>query len=461
VSDRNIPSKPASNPSEHRYAEMEAARNAAEDAYFVPRHTISRTSLQEEIFRAGFERAYWPQVDRVETLKRELAEARSHHPMDSFRLALSRLSQEIERLRAALAQCYEHLDDQYKIVGIVDAALAGVPPYEFSRAADETTARRFTGVGELERSGYIPAGSAVERESERNEPVSRPVMNPPADEAEAGNRIHAAPGQADRDAACRGQTGLSSRPEARPVMPTAQNPLGPHGGVAAPGKGIPGAASAGESVDSRLAGDAPDHRSARGAEARHSERSEPAAGVSGNAGTVGGSSSDTCEHLWMPSIDVYAAEQCGRCLAIRSLTSLPAEETSDVTAERIAGGAEHRFMLWLMKEIPAGTVISSPAWWSPRIFRAVEQAMRAEEAKPQWDCRCDSPSCPYCGPRLAEKTDPMDDFEGLWAPTETKPASPEAASFGVCAIKRVSKLARSVRRAAGAMAKRARRNRHR
>src|SRR6185312_14292909 len=120
---------------------MEAARNAAEDAYFVPRHTISRTSLQEEIFRAGFERAYWPQVDRVETLKRELAEARSHHPMDSFRLALSRLSQEIERLRAALAQCYEHLDDQYKIVGIVDAALAGVPPYEFSRAADETTGR--------------------------------------------------------------------------------------------------------------------------------------------------------------------------------------------------------------------------------------------------------------------------------------------------------------------------------
>jgi len=80
------------------------------------------------------------------------------------------------------------------------------------------------------------------------------------------------------------------------------------------------------------------------------------------------------------------------------------EETSDVTAERIAGGAEHRFMLWLMKEIPAGTVISSPTWWSPRIFRAVEQAMRAEEAKPQWDCRCDSPSCPHCGPRLAEKT---------------------------------------------------------
>jgi hypothetical protein len=50
--------------------------------------------------------------------------------------------------------------------------------------------------------------------------TSRPVMNPPA-QAEAGNRVHAAPGQADRDAARRGKTGPSSRTEARPVMPTA------------------------------------------------------------------------------------------------------------------------------------------------------------------------------------------------------------------------------------------------
>lgn len=51
--------------------------------------------------------------------------------------------------------------------------------------------------------------------------TSRPVMNPPA-QAEAGNRVHAAPGQADLDAARRGKTAPSSRPEARPVMRTEQ-----------------------------------------------------------------------------------------------------------------------------------------------------------------------------------------------------------------------------------------------
>jgi hypothetical protein len=35
-------------------------------------------------------------------------------------------------------------------------------------------------------------------------PTSRPVMNPPADEAEAGNRANTAPRQADPDAPCRG-----------------------------------------------------------------------------------------------------------------------------------------------------------------------------------------------------------------------------------------------------------------
>lgn len=68
------------------------------------------------------------------------------------------------------------------------------------------------------------------------------------------------------------------------------NPIGPHGGIAAPGRGIPDAASAGVSVNSRLEVDAPDHRSACGAEGRHSERSEPTAGVPGNAGAPGGSS---------------------------------------------------------------------------------------------------------------------------------------------------------------------------
>lgn len=55
------------------------------------------------------------------------------------------------------------------------------------------------------------------------EHISRPVMNSPADEAEARDRANAAPPQADHDAGCRGETGSSSWPEARPVRATAHS----------------------------------------------------------------------------------------------------------------------------------------------------------------------------------------------------------------------------------------------
>lgn len=48
------------------------------------------------------------------------------------------------------------------------------------------------------------------------------VMNPPADEAEAGNLVHGAPRQADPAAPGRGKSGLTSGSEARPVTPTEQ-----------------------------------------------------------------------------------------------------------------------------------------------------------------------------------------------------------------------------------------------
>lgn len=51
-------------------------------------------------------------------------------------------------------------------------------------------------------------------------PTGRPVMNPPADEAEAGNRANTAPRQADPAAPGRGETGASSGSEARPVTAT-------------------------------------------------------------------------------------------------------------------------------------------------------------------------------------------------------------------------------------------------
>lgn len=55
------------------------------------------------------------------------------------------------------------------------------------------------------------------------------------------------------------------------------------------------------------------------------------------------------------------------------------DETSDVPTFPIAGDAEARFMVWLMKEMPAGTVIGAPSWWSPRIFKAVLRAIEVQE----------------------------------------------------------------------------------
>jgi hypothetical protein len=51
--------------------------------------------------------------------------------------------------------------------------------------------------------------------------TSRPVMNSPA-QAEARDRVHAAPGQADSPAVRRVMAGPLSESEARPVMPTAR-----------------------------------------------------------------------------------------------------------------------------------------------------------------------------------------------------------------------------------------------
>lgn len=52
--------------------------------------------------------------------------------------------------------------------------------------------------------------------------TSRPVMNSPA-QAEARDRVHAAPTQPDLDGGRRGMSGPITEPEARPVMPTAQS----------------------------------------------------------------------------------------------------------------------------------------------------------------------------------------------------------------------------------------------
>lgn len=51
--------------------------------------------------------------------------------------------------------------------------------------------------------------------------ISRQVMNPPADEAEAGNLANTAPRQSDSHDPRRGETELSCESEARPVTLTA------------------------------------------------------------------------------------------------------------------------------------------------------------------------------------------------------------------------------------------------
>lgn len=49
---------------ERYYAEMEAARNQAEDEYFKARPQLARTISEETLFRAGFERAFKAAWDR-------------------------------------------------------------------------------------------------------------------------------------------------------------------------------------------------------------------------------------------------------------------------------------------------------------------------------------------------------------------------------------------------------------
>ncbi len=48
------------------YAEMEAARNTASEAYFSARPQIIITGREQMLFNAGFERAFKPLWDRLQ-----------------------------------------------------------------------------------------------------------------------------------------------------------------------------------------------------------------------------------------------------------------------------------------------------------------------------------------------------------------------------------------------------------
>lgn len=61
---------------ERYYAEMEAARNWAEEEYFSARPQLLATGIERSLFRAGFERAYsslWNQTQKIAKLEKIIA----------------------------------------------------------------------------------------------------------------------------------------------------------------------------------------------------------------------------------------------------------------------------------------------------------------------------------------------------------------------------------------------------
>jgi hypothetical protein len=53
------------------YAEMEAARNESEKAYFGARPHLAKQVNSQKLFRAGFERAFEPLWNRLVSLERQ------------------------------------------------------------------------------------------------------------------------------------------------------------------------------------------------------------------------------------------------------------------------------------------------------------------------------------------------------------------------------------------------------
>lgn len=84
-------SNPNNDSTEQYYAEMEAARNTAMDAYFIARPQILRTHALESIFRAGFERAFammWAASNAV----REVTAVETTDARDAARYRIVRVS---------------------------------------------------------------------------------------------------------------------------------------------------------------------------------------------------------------------------------------------------------------------------------------------------------------------------------------------------------------------------------
>ncbi|MEQ7866530.1 hypothetical protein ACCP99_08050 [Xanthomonas sp. NCPPB 3443] len=52
------------------------------------------------------------------------------------------------------------------------------------------------------------------------------------------------------------------------------------------------------------------------------------------------------------------------------------EALSELQAAPAAAGVPELFVQWLEREMPPGTIIGKPAWWAPKLARALRSAER-------------------------------------------------------------------------------------
>ena len=78
--------------------------------------------------------------------------------------------------------------------------------------------------------------------------------------------------------------------------------------------------------------------------------------------------------------DINAEFHAAYAAMLAAAPSAPGDaQDDDSDIPELRSEAEIGFEDWLTRQMPKGTVISNPAWWAPRILRAVERLIRAEE----------------------------------------------------------------------------------
>ncbi len=124
--------------SELYYAEMEAARNEAEDAYFKARPQIEFTGLHRTLFRVGFERAFqllWNQraadsIDVVAASDYDAIAARLAEEIENaatYKQERDEIVVNYETVAAQLTEAHRQNADLMAIIDKRDEALGFIP----------------------------------------------------------------------------------------------------------------------------------------------------------------------------------------------------------------------------------------------------------------------------------------------------------------------------------------------